>query len=121
MTAAQPEDSSREEIVRSPCAALAAPQTSTLGAEMPREPEIYCPECEWRPGPDDRWSCLPGCGTSWNTFWTGGLCPGCQYKWLKTQCLACGVVSLHKHWYHYPDGEPESNKEQTDVPETVST
>ena len=84
---------------------------------MPREPEIYCPHCEWRPKSDDRWECMPSCGTVWNTFWTGGVCPGCSYRWLKTQCLACGEVSLHKDWYHYPDGESDSKEEKTDIPE----
>jgi hypothetical protein len=69
--------------------------------------EIYCPACEWRPGPEDRWECVPSCATVWNTFWTRGVCPGCSYKWTKTQCLACGEVSPHEAWYHYP---PESNE-----------
>ena len=25
--------------------------------------EIHCPACEWRPGPEDRWACVPSCGT----------------------------------------------------------
>lgn len=86
---------------------------------MPREPEIYCPQCKWRPRSEDRWFCMPTCGESWNTFWTGGVCPRCQHRWLTTQCLSCAAVSLHKDWYHYPDGEDESESTTTDTAETV--
>jgi hypothetical protein len=88
---------------------------------MQREPEIYCPHCKWHPKAEDRWACMPSCNASWNTFWTGGVCPKCQYRWLKTQCLSCGEISLHKDWYHYPDGDNESEREQRDTPTTVST
>lgn len=88
---------------------------------MKREAEIYCPQCRWRPKAEDRWFCVPRCNASWNTFWTGGVCPKCQYRWLKTQCLGCGEVSLHKDWYHYPDGDSETDREQSDTPITVST
>jgi hypothetical protein len=64
---------------------------------------------------------MPSCNASWNTFWTGGVCAKCQYRWLKTQCLSCGEVSLHKDWYHYPDGDNESEREQSDTPTTVGT
>ncbi len=74
------------------------------------EPEIYCPSCKWRPKPEDRWECIPSCGTVWNTFWTGGVCPGCGYKWQVTQCHVCGVVSPHEDWYHYHYPESEESK-----------
>lgn len=70
-----------------------------------RTPEIRCPACRWQPGASARWSCLPRCGTQWNTFATGGLCPGCGVRWHRTQCLACGVVSPHRDWYHDPQGD----------------
>jgi hypothetical protein len=47
--------------------------------------------------------CVPGCGTSWNTFWTHAVCPGCSHQWQHTQCLACHALSPHKDWYHWPD------------------
>lgn len=82
---------------------------------MNQEPEIYCPHCKYRPRLDDRWECMPSCGTVWHTFWTGGVCPGCQYHWEKTQCPACNKLSPHKAWYHYPAGskhqEHETDKE----------
>jgi hypothetical protein len=80
--------------------------------QMRNEPEIYCPKCEYHPIAEDRWECVPSCGTTWHTFWTGGVCPGCGYHWLKTQCLACGEVSLHKEWYHYPNRHPEVEQER---------
>jgi len=54
---------------------------------------------------------MPSCGTVWNTFWTRGVCPGCGYKWQKTQCLACGFLSPHEAWYHYP---PEREQEESE-------
>lgn len=69
----------------------------------PDDRHIHCPHCEWQPGPDDRWQCSIGdCATVWNTFWTGGVCPGCGYAWRNTQCLRCGEMSPHKDWYHEP-------------------
>ena len=62
--------------------------------------KIFCPLCEWRPRPFDRWYCLPGCGTSWNTFATHGVCPHCGFQWSSTQCLACHKWSPHDEWYH---------------------
>jgi hypothetical protein len=76
--------------------------------------EIYCPVCEWRPTSEDRWECMPSCGTIWNTFWTRGVCPGCAYKWSKTQCFACGELSPHEAWYHYPP-EPASSQAESSV------
>lgn len=68
---------------------------------MTDKAEIYCPKCEWHPGPEDRWFCVASCGTSWNTFWTRGVCPGCGVKWPSTQCLDCNQYSPHEAWYHY--------------------
>jgi len=61
------------------------------------EGEIRCPLCGWTPGAEDRWMCR--CTHSWNTFDTGGVCPGCLYQWEYTQCLDCHGWSLHSAWY----------------------
>jgi hypothetical protein len=73
------------------------------------EPEIYCPKCKWRPNMLSRWLCsgkFGGCGTSWNTFLTGGLCPHCSCAWEITACHSCKQYSLHKEWYHFPESSP---------------
>lgn len=62
--------------------------------------QIYCPKCEWAPGPDDRWMCTPGCFSVWNTFETHARCPGCSKQWHVTQCLVCHALSAHDDWYH---------------------
>jgi hypothetical protein len=61
---------------------------------------------------------MPGCETSWNTFWTAGLCPGCSHRWQHTQCLACGAISPHRDWYHFPDGHDDKRdeRERSDAP-----
>jgi hypothetical protein len=69
---------------------------------------IRCPLCNWRPTPSSSWCCwgegtpeppFDWCGTSWNTFLTSGLCPGCQHQWQWTSCLRCHSWSLHEDWY----------------------
>lgn len=86
---------------------------------MAGEPEIYCPKCAFRPCAEDRWVCEPGCGTTWNTFWTRGVCPGCGYAWLYTQCLACSKMSPHRDWYHFPNGAELDDAEAEDNTELL--
>jgi len=33
---------------------------------MTDEPQIYCPQCRYRPQAEDRWWCVPSCGTVWH-------------------------------------------------------
>ncbi|MEP7039530.1 MAG: hypothetical protein ABI891_14450 [Acidobacteriota bacterium] len=69
---------------------------------------ICCPLCKWQPKKSSRWFCsdspfpenfFSGCFTSWNTFETQGLCPGCFHQWRWTTCLSCHRDSLHEDWY----------------------
>ena len=62
-----------------------------------RGPFIRCPKCNWSPRADERWVC--NCGYTWNTFDTGGVCPGCLYQWTVTMCPRCSQWSLHSEWY----------------------
>ena len=71
-------------------------------------PGIRCPLCEWRPRRSDVWVCwdvdhpenfFGGCGTAWNTFETGGICPRCLHQWIWTSCLRCLGWSRHEDWY----------------------
>ena len=72
---------------------------------------IYCPKCAWEPSAGDRWMCIPGCRTVWNTFETRARCPGCSKPWRVTQCLACGVTSLHEDWYHDEASDSDADVE----------
>src|SRR5207248_9997976 len=63
-------------------------------AHGPGGPRIRCPKCNWSPQAHDQWLCRK-CGHSWNTFDTGGICPGCLYQWMETACLHCDQWSLH--------------------------
>lgn len=87
---------------------------------MAKEREIYCPKCKEPPKLEDRWACVPSCGTTWHTFWTGGVCPGCGHNWTKTQCLACQQFSWHKDWYHYPPDEDQSEKRDLEIDDKVN-
>ena len=81
-----------------------------------KEPEIRCPKCGWRPKAESRWVCTPTCGTVWNTFWTGGVCPGCGKAWKTTACPSCHQRSPHKDWYRFPEGEDATREREVDVP-----
>jgi anaerobic ribonucleoside-triphosphate reductase len=72
--------------------------------------EILCPHCDYRPVAEDRWSCMPSCGTSFHTFWTRALCPGCGWRWAQTQCPHCGELSQHEHWYRPKKGATTDTK-----------
>ena len=62
-------------------------------------PRIRCPHCDWSPKATDVWACH--CGHEWNTFDTGGVCPGCLHQFDSTQCLACHAWAAHSDWYEY--------------------
>ena len=79
-----------------------------INDEQERFARIRCPHCRWRPTSYDQWWCAScpepegfygGCGATWNTFDTGGLCPGCKHQWKWTSCLECEEWSLHMDWY----------------------
>jgi hypothetical protein len=71
-----------------------APRDKDAGGS---ESRIRCPLCHWEPRADDRWAC--SCLYSWNTFDTGGVCPGCLKRWAMTMCLSCHKWSAHSDWY----------------------
>ena len=83
--------------------------------------EIFCPKCRWKPKPSSRWLCtlqIGGCGTTWNTFDTRGVCPKCGWKWIITACLSCKQFSPHEDWYHDPNEDSEEmGEERRDVEE----
>ncbi len=53
---------------------------------------------------------LGGCGASWNTFETRGVCPRCSWKWIITQCLSCKQFSPHEDWYRDPNEGSDENR-----------
>jgi hypothetical protein len=57
---------------------------------------------------------MPRCGAVWHTFWTGGVCPECRYRWEKTQCPSCGGLAPHQHWYHEPDERPAGRESEAE-------
>jgi hypothetical protein len=88
----------------SPARTTTAPgQPETTPEERPGSPgngddgHIKCPKCGWRPRARDRWACT--CRYLWNTFETGGVCPGCLKQWIMTACLSCHQWSAHSDWY----------------------
>ena len=86
---------------------------------MDRDVIIECPKCSWKPDGFPHWSCT--CGTVWNTFATGGRCPGCNRQWEYTQCVdahfgGCSQLSPHLDWYKNLDGWLEEELEEIAAP-----
>jgi hypothetical protein len=75
----------------------ARPKTEPTDKRPGGEGRIRCPLCQWEPQAQDRWMC--NCRYSWNTFDTGGVCPGCLKQWMMTVCLDCHKWSPHSDWY----------------------
>ena len=83
-----------------------------LADEKEEFARIRCPHCQWQPNKSSRWFCCDcdhpeyfynGCFTSWNTFTTEGVCPGCAHRWIWTSCLRCAEWSRHEDWYEKKD------------------
>jgi hypothetical protein len=79
------------------------PRRHHIAFGAPRSPYraealIRCPLCAAVPTPDQRWGCQ-FCACSWNTFATRGRCPGCNFRYRATMCLACERMSHHDDWY----------------------
>lgn len=64
---------------------------------------VACPLCGSTPPPSYLWICFPGCETQWDTFATGGRCPGCGRQWTHTSCPDCCRLSPHEQWYRESD------------------
>jgi len=79
--------------------------------------KICCPKCNWEPDGKPYWQC--SCGTSWNTFSTGGRCPRCKKVWEKTQCIkyagGCHAWSHHLDWYKGLDDVVNALKEEIET------
>ncbi len=65
-----------------------------------KQPRIRCPACGWQPDGKPYWGC-ERCFVAFDTFKTHAHCPtpGCGNSWTYTQCIACGIQSLHEAWY----------------------
>lgn len=78
-----------------------SPRASSDNSMVPyREgaPAAACPRCAAVPTGDPVWQC-EFCHCVWNTFKTGGRCPGCGFAYPATYCLACKATSRHSDWY----------------------
>jgi hypothetical protein len=93
---------------------IGVPDADDDAGRRPGRARIRCPLCGWQPTAVSQWACVsegtpepffPGCGTIWNTFETGGRCPGCAHQWTWTSCLRCQGWSLHEDWYDVTPGE----------------
>ena len=68
--------------------------------------KIRCPKCRWEPSVNSQWYC-DKCSHIWNTFDTGGKCPGCGHVHRYTQCPRCHKMSPHAEWYDWGEMDGE--------------
>ena len=101
-------------LMKGPSTTRQSDTDERLDTVTPAGGRIRCPLCDWQPPPTSRWCCIcrgtpepffEGCGTVWNTFDTGGRCPGCAHQWVWTTCLRCGAASPHQEWYEKGAGK----------------
>jgi hypothetical protein len=78
------------------------PAQSEVEGQGPRkrQPRIRCPHCSWQPDGKPYWQC-ERCFSAFDTFMTRAHCPNrtCGNSWSHTQCIRCGILSPHEHWY----------------------
>ena len=100
------------ELLKRDPLAPSVPRVDVDDKQADRFSRIRCPLCAWQPEPSTLWACecqgtpeptFRSCGTLWNTFATGGKCPGCAHQWKWTSCPRCEQWSLHQDWYSEED------------------
>jgi hypothetical protein len=65
--------------------------------KLPRRRGFACPSCHTAPPVGPFWSCNH-CGTQFDTFQTGGVCPQCSARFENTTCLDCRHKSPIAQW-----------------------
>jgi Zn-dependent protease len=66
-------------------------------AKLPRREGYVCPTCKSSPPVGTYWKCAH-CGTPFDTFQTGAVCPNCRFQYPATQCLDCGRQAPLSGW-----------------------
>jgi GNAT superfamily N-acetyltransferase len=79
-------------------------------AEAMRRPAaIRCPRCSWEHAGGDKWCCV-GCGRTFDTFESRGLCPHCGFVSTTTECPGCEVSQPHFDFYVYAPPPPDETR-----------
>lgn len=64
---------------------------------IPRRQGFACPSCKTSPPIGPFWKCNQ-CGTGFDTFETGGVCPQCSARFATTSCLDCRRPAPIAEW-----------------------
>lgn len=64
---------------------------------IPRRQGFACPSCKTSPPMGPFWKCNQ-CGTGFDTFETGGVCPQCSARFATTSCLDCRRPAPIAEW-----------------------
>ena len=70
-------------------------------AKSPRRSGFACPSCQTGPPAGTLWTCNR-CKTTFDTFQTQAVCPGCATRFAQTQCLDCGKLHPMSEWITSP-------------------
>jgi Zn-dependent protease len=65
--------------------------------KIPRRKGFACPSCKTSPPMGSFWKCNQ-CGTGFDTFETGGVCPQCSARFATTTCLDCRRPAPIAEW-----------------------
>lgn len=65
--------------------------------KIPRRKGFACPSCKTSPPMGSFWKCNQ-CGTDFDTFETGGVCPQCSARFATTTCLDCRRPAPIAEW-----------------------
>ena len=65
--------------------------------KIPRRQGFACPSCKTPPPVGPFWKCNQ-CGTGFDTFETGGVCPQCSARFATTTCLDCRRPAPIAEW-----------------------
>lgn len=65
--------------------------------KLPRRQEFACPSCKSHPPIGPYWKCNQ-CGSQFDTFASGGVCPQCSTRFETTTCLDCRRSSAMTEW-----------------------
>jgi Zn-dependent protease len=66
-------------------------------AKLPRRDGFACPNCKTPPPVGELWKC-GRCGSPFDTFASGGVCPTCRSQFDLTRCAECGAMRPMHEW-----------------------
>jgi Zn-dependent protease len=77
--------------------------------QVPRRAGFACPSCRTSPPSGAFWLCHL-CGTKFDTFAAGAVCPKCQVSFPVTVCAHCGAARPMAEWRQWASEPPADSR-----------